>query len=438
MKAKLTRIFFLAQTLILMAAVLGPVGPLGKTPALAQPAMAGESPPPTGSGASPTPTGSGANPNAPSVAISPTLSYQGKLVESGVPVTGNRSMIFCLYNENTGGTLLWSEGPKTVAVSNGLFTVTLGDTTSFDVNIFAQQLYLEINVAGTVLPRQILQGAPYALSLAPGADVVGSSGESMLYAGNSGWGEGVKGESYSGNGIAGNSYTSHGVYAESNGSGIGGSALYAKSTGASGIALTAHNASPSNSETAMVLENDGTGALLKGFGGDSGNDEFNFKNDGTFQDKAPSYIFVPGAGAYLNPGSSGVTFEPLHGAVYIHSSTTGLKDVCLSATLPSVLYGQPVQIEQVSIYYRTVTWLSNYIYDTYLFILNQAGDIDTVGQDNTTHNSNTYSSYDVYSNANLSADYGIFSICLTMIFQEVSTPIFLGGARIRLRHHPLY
>jgi len=395
-----------------MAALLGAVGPLGETPALAQPAVAGESP--------------ARDPNAPSAYITPTLSYQGRLVESGVPVTGNRSMTFSLHDAATGGTQWWVEGPKAVAVSNGLFTVTLGDTTALDVSIFAKQLYLGINVAGTTLPRQLLQGAPYALSLAPGADVYGETNESLLYAHNYGGGQGLKGYSASG----------HGVYAESASSGINGATLFSKNTNANGIALVAQNTS--SNDTAMVVENDGTGPLLKGFGGDSGNDEFNFQNDGTFQDKAPSYIFVPGAGAYLDSGSSGVTFEPWHGAVYIHSSTTGSKDVCLSTTLPSVLYGQSVKIEQVSIYYRTVTWLSNYILYTELFVLNQGGDIDPVGQDDTIHNNNTYSRYDVYSNANLSADYGILSICLDLVFQEVSTPIFLGGARIKLRHHPLY
>ena len=430
MKEKLRRIFTLAQALILMAAVLGAVGPLGETPALAQshPLQDGD----TVVGESPNP-----KPNAPSVYISPTLSYQGKLVENGLPVSGNRSMLFSLFDE--GGNLLWMEGPETVAVSNGLFTVTLGDANPLDVNIFGQKLYLGISVEGTPLPLQLLQGAPYALSLAPGADVVGSRGESMLYAENFGWGEGVKGESAYGNGLAGNSYSSHGVYAESNGSGMDGSALYAKSISSAGIALIAINASASNNDAALIVENNGTGALLKGFGGDSGEDEFNFRNDGTFQDKAPSYIFVPGADAYLDyAGGGGVTFEPWHGAVYIHASTTGLKDVCLSATLPSVLYGQPVKIEQASIYYRAGLTGANHISLTNILMVDQGGDVDTILHDTTPRNSQAYSSYDVYPNVNLSADYGILSICLGLNFTEITHSIFIGGVRLRLRHHPGY
>jgi len=425
MKAKTRRIFILAQALILMAVALGPVGPVGETPALAQPASEGEI--------------SNPEPNAPNVDIKPTMSYQGRLAESGVPVTGSRSMSFRLYNDATGGDLLWWEGPKTVPVTNGLFTVTLGDTNSFEVDIFSSQLYLEIEVVGTVLPRQVLQGAPYAFSLAPGADVYGTTGESLLYAGNSGWGEGVKGYSYSGNGLSGATYSGHGIYAEGYGSGLNGSALYAKSTGTGGIALVAQNASTSSSDTAMVVENDGTGDLLKGFGGDSGNDEFNFKNDGTFQDKAPSYVFVPGAYAHsTNP--QWITATPMQNYALIEPVIIGTNEsICLPITLPAVLYGQNVEVEQARIYYHTSDSAS-YISGTWVILEDGVGNTTNYVIDFANYSSTSPSSYDETPSPNLfmNSNSGFLTMCWRVSFANLTHYIVLEGVRLRLRHHPLY
>jgi hypothetical protein len=424
MKAQYPFVFFLVLVVILIVAALGTVGPMGETPALAQQAGEGESPT--------------QDRNAPSVDITPTMSYQGRLVENGSPVTGSRSMTFRLFDAASGGTLYWEEGPKMVSVSNGLFTVTLGDTTPFNVDNFAQQLYLEITVASTKLPRQVLQGAPYALSLAPGADVVGTTGSSLVYAGNSGGGEGLKGYSYSGNGVSGSSFTGHGMYAESTGSGVNGSALYAKSTSSGGVALMAHNDAETSTDAAMILSNDGSGDLLKGFGGDSGEDEFRFKNDGTFQDKAPSYLFVPGANAYFNYTSSGATMIKDVG-VTIYADTTGTKTFCLAVNLPAVLYGQPVKIEQFRTIYYTES-SQNYIWGTFLTKHSQTGSYTYLVSNNDVYNSTTLTSYDYYPSwANtLSSDDGFITICYHVVFEDINYEFYFLGARLKLRHHPLY
>ncbi|HDN79540.1 MAG TPA: hypothetical protein ENG33_03610, partial [Chloroflexi bacterium] len=225
--------------------------------------------------------------------ISPVMSYQGRLVENGNPVNGTKSMTFRLYDAETGGTKIWEEGPKDVDVSDGLFHVTLGDTTSLDVNDLDQELWLEIEVDGTTLPRQRLMGAPYAFSLVPGADIRGSigSGWSILYVRNEGSGLGVHGYSNSGIGVYGYSSEGHGVYAQSAGSAYNGSALEAKNTNSSGIAIWASNDS---TDTTLVVENEGSGPLIKGFGGDGGEDEFRVNNDGSIETKADSYIFISG------------------------------------------------------------------------------------------------------------------------------------------------
>jgi hypothetical protein len=129
---------------------------------------------PAATGAQEAPPGTAASPDAIPALIYPLFSYQGRLVEGGTPVTGNRSMTFSLWTAGSGGASVWSEGPKVVTVNSGLFTVTLGDTSALPVNWFAYELWLQVQVGATTLPRQRLMGAPYAMSLAPGAQVLGS------------------------------------------------------------------------------------------------------------------------------------------------------------------------------------------------------------------------------------------------------------------------
>ena len=84
------------------------------------------------------------------------ISYQGKLLENGVPVNGNRAIIFTIDT--------WSE-TKSVQVTDGLYSVTLGETTPIPTSIFdnSSTLTLQINVAGTNLtPQTDILSVPYA------------------------------------------------------------------------------------------------------------------------------------------------------------------------------------------------------------------------------------------------------------------------------------
>ena len=150
----------------------------------------------------PRPAVSTAAPDAALTAITPVMSYQGRLMESGSPASGTKSMTFRLYTAPSGGTRVWEEGPKSVTVTNGLFNVVLGDVTSLDASQFNQELWLEVVVGTTTLPRQKLMGAPYAFSLAPGARVTGSKpSASLLEFNNTGAGAGLQVRS-AGSGIA--------------------------------------------------------------------------------------------------------------------------------------------------------------------------------------------------------------------------------------------
>jgi hypothetical protein len=187
---------------------------------------------PAATGAQEAPPQSAASPDSMPALIYPLFSYQGHLAESGVPVTGTRSMTFRLWTAPSGGGMVWEEGPEKVAVANGLFTATLGDTTALPVNWFAYDLWIEVQVGATTLPRQKLMGAPYAMSLAPGAQVFGSKSSSdpaIVTVENAGTGAALKARA--GDGRA--------VNAESG----SGSALYATSSGNSEATLQVANTS---------------------------------------------------------------------------------------------------------------------------------------------------------------------------------------------------
>jgi len=113
---------------------------------------------------------SGAPGRAPAVegaAITPLISYQGRLLNptTGAPQNGTFTFVFRLYNVADGGSALWTE-TKDIAVSNGLFSTLLGDVTALPTSIFdGQNLWLGVKVGtdAEATPRQRIAAAPYAL-----------------------------------------------------------------------------------------------------------------------------------------------------------------------------------------------------------------------------------------------------------------------------------
>ncbi len=55
-----------------------------------------------------------------------TISYQGRLTYSGIPVSGVKNVMFTIYNG--GGTPVWNSGNVNVTFTDGLFTVELGQS----------------------------------------------------------------------------------------------------------------------------------------------------------------------------------------------------------------------------------------------------------------------------------------------------------------------
>ena len=166
---------------------------------------------------------------APAASSTSTISYQGRLADSGGnPLTGMYNLEFRVYDVPAGGTPLWEEfwtGGNSVAVSDGLFNVMLGSVeTDLAASIEGQdELYLGITVGtdsemeprvqlgavpfsmvaqslvGQVTTGQIEDGAVTTakLNVENGLQVSGDSGVRISHNGST-WGGGVRHESAEG------------------------------------------------------------------------------------------------------------------------------------------------------------------------------------------------------------------------------------------------
>ena len=168
-------------------------------------------------------------PGAIEATVSSGISYQGRLTDDGgTPLNGTFTLRFIVYNAAAGGSALWDSGNLAINVANGLFNVKLGVNPAI---VDGRALWLSITVDGqTLSPRQEILPAPYALSLRPGAKIVGDNlgaGESALagyapatgtalYAGANG-GVGLVGSSANSYGVQGISSSSWGGYFSSSG-----------------------------------------------------------------------------------------------------------------------------------------------------------------------------------------------------------------------------
>ena len=91
-------------------------------------------------------------------AYNPEINYQGKLTNaSNVAVAnGDYNMEFKLYDAVSAGNLLWTEtrtGANKVTVTNGLFSVMLGEVTAFGSSFdWNKTLFLTVNIGGTGTP----------------------------------------------------------------------------------------------------------------------------------------------------------------------------------------------------------------------------------------------------------------------------------------------
>ena len=120
-------------------------------------------------------------------AVPQKINYQGRLLESGIPVNGDRQMLFKVFDAPTIGNELWSSGSQSITVVNGLFNYVLGEDnpsvfTSIDWGGITS--YLEITIDGnTLIPREQILSVAYAL-LAGSATYATSAGDANTLSGH--------------------------------------------------------------------------------------------------------------------------------------------------------------------------------------------------------------------------------------------------------------
>ncbi|HKQ37101.1 MAG TPA: right-handed parallel beta-helix repeat-containing protein [Verrucomicrobiae bacterium] len=96
-----------------------------------------------------------------------SFTYQGLLRDTNGPVTGAANMQFQIYQAATGGLPLWQETHTAVLVSNGFFSVTLGNTIAISSAVFSgAPRWLAVSINGNVelAPRTQLGATPYAIT----------------------------------------------------------------------------------------------------------------------------------------------------------------------------------------------------------------------------------------------------------------------------------
>ncbi len=94
-------------------------------------------------------------------AVPDTITYQGRLLQNGEPVSGNKLMDFRIYNDASAGTLIWSTTNVQILVQEGIYSVALQplNTSDFD----HEQVYLEVSIDGSpFLPRTRFTSVSYA------------------------------------------------------------------------------------------------------------------------------------------------------------------------------------------------------------------------------------------------------------------------------------
>jgi hypothetical protein len=237
-------------------------------------------------------TESAAGPAAPEVIASPAIAYQGQLKLGGALVNDTCDMAFRLYDAAAAGNQVGSAISTTLGVNNGLFTSAL----NFGTSAFTGDArWLEIRVrcpSGvgahvTLSPRQQLYGAPYALTLRPGATISGTT-TNLLVAENYGSGR----SAYFWNQASG----SAAIRAQNDNSAWGVYALSTSGVGVEGI---------STFGTGVIGRREATTGTLPAIAG--------------YSDSASSYaVAVLGQ---INPTSAGASSAAIRG---INNSTTGL------------------------------------------------------------------------------------------------------------------
>jgi len=336
--------------------------------------------------------------------VASTINYQGQLTDpdTGIPYDGTYDMEFLFYDAATGGSQVGSTITENdVELTNGLFSVKL-EVDQSDFN--GRGLWIEVKVEGEVLnPRQEILPVPYALSLKPGAVI----SDTNSYVGL-------------------NRYITKGVPRYSCG-------VYAESEG-EGLFVDRYYGVYGRGSSAGIYGSSDSGAGVHGYSASGA--AISASGTGVIESTANSYIFISGNGFINQPYSSNQLYFNINGSVIIRSGGAYSGYIYMPITVPGVLYGQEVTVEELTIYYKCEDGSKNYITRTSLTKQTDADSEAVIVDDNSDRMSNTATSYSFSLTQNnvLSSSQGILCLILLLQFVDDTNYIQIGGVRLRLSH----
>ena len=153
---------------------------------------------------------------------------------------------------------------------------------------------------------------------------------------------------------------------------------------------------------------------------------------------ADSYVFLPGSVLIRNASTDSTRWDIQgNGAARVwRGATAGSKSIFLPITMPGVLYGQNVTVEQVTVYYKCNNATNGYIARTVLYVQIDADSLANIIDDSTERTSLTATSYSIAATTNnvLSSRSGTLSMFLSLNFTNDTDYVDIGGVRLRLSH----
>ena len=158
---------------------------------------------------------------------------------------------------------------------------------------------------------------------------------------------------------------------------------------------------------------------------------------GIIQSTAKSYVFFPGA-AFHNANSARTLrhYTSSTGQYFSSGGVIEEKTIVCPLTLPGVLYGQPVTVKNVTVYYACQDSTTAFINSTVLAKVTGAASAESLIFDATDRTSNTASSYTlaVTGGGTLSASPCFLYLTLGLTFGDAFDSLNLAGVRVELEH----
>jgi hypothetical protein len=154
---------------------------------------------------------------------------------------------------------------------------------------------------------------------------------------------------------------------------------------------------------------------------------------------ADSYLFVPGSAFIKNNSNDSTRWQLSGAAARIYRGTdSGSKYIRIPITIPAVLYGQPVRVTRIRVYYKCKDGANNYITATRLYKMTDADSWQLLVDDSTNRTSNTASNYTLTTDSNyntLSSSEGLLVLYFQLAFANDTDYVQIGGVRLTLDHN---